>query len=47
MSQGTNGPVLVIEDLVKEFPIRAGVFRREVGTVSAVDGVNRVKFTYH
>jgi len=31
--------VLEVEDLVKHFPIRAGVFRREVGRVHAVDGV--------
>lgn len=35
----TDGPVLEIVDLVKHFPIRAGVFRREVGRVHAVDGV--------
>ena len=34
-----DGPVLEIEDLVKHFPIRAGVIRREVGRVHAVDGV--------
>ena len=32
-------PVLEIEDLVKHFPIRAGLMRREVGRVHAVDGV--------
>ncbi|MEY3019405.1 MAG: hypothetical protein RLZZ272_389 [Actinomycetota bacterium] len=35
-----DGAVLEVRDLVKEFPIRAGVFRRQVGTVSAVDGVS-------
>ena len=42
MSGATDatGPVLVVQDLVKGFPIRAGVFRRQVGTVSAVDGVS-------
>jgi oligopeptide/dipeptide ABC transporter ATP-binding protein len=33
-------PVLEIEDLVKHFPIRAGLMRREVGQVRAVDGVS-------
>lgn len=32
-------PVLEIEELVKHFPIRAGLLRREVGRVHAVDGV--------
>jgi len=29
-----------VEGLVKHFPIRAGLFRRQVGAVQAVDGVN-------
>ncbi len=33
-------PLLQIRDLVKEFPIRAGVFRRQVGAVQAVSGVS-------
>ena len=33
-------PLLKIRDLVKEFPIRAGVFRRQVGAVQAVSGVS-------
>jgi oligopeptide/dipeptide ABC transporter ATP-binding protein len=33
-------PVLEARDLVKEFPIRGGVFARTVAKVSAVDGVN-------
>jgi oligopeptide/dipeptide ABC transporter ATP-binding protein len=33
-------PLLRIEELVKEFPIRAGVFRREVGQVKALSGVS-------
>ncbi len=35
-----TGPILEAKDLVKEFPIRGGVFARTVGKVSAVDGVN-------
>ena len=33
-------PLLVAEDLVKDFPIRGGVFSRTVGHVSAVAGVS-------
>jgi oligopeptide/dipeptide ABC transporter ATP-binding protein len=33
-------PVLEIVDLVKHYPIRAGLLRREVGRVQAVDGVS-------
>jgi oligopeptide/dipeptide ABC transporter ATP-binding protein len=37
----TNGKELLrIEGLVKHFPIRAGLFKREVGRVHAVDGVD-------
>jgi peptide/nickel transport system ATP-binding protein/oligopeptide transport system ATP-binding protein len=37
----TNGNELLrIEDLVKHFPIKAGVFKRTVGQVRAVDGVS-------
>ena len=32
--------VIVVEDLKVHFPIRAGLFRREVGAVRAVDGVS-------
>jgi oligopeptide transport system ATP-binding protein len=35
-----KGPVLEVTDLVKHFPIRKGVFGREVGAVRAVDGVS-------
>jgi oligopeptide/dipeptide ABC transporter ATP-binding protein len=33
-------PVLEVSDLVKHYPVRAGVLRRRVGTVHAVDGVS-------
>jgi oligopeptide/dipeptide ABC transporter ATP-binding protein len=33
-------PFLVIENLVKHFPIRAGVFQRQIGEVRAVEGVS-------
>ena len=36
-----NGtPILEVENLVTHFPIRAGILRRRVGTVFAVDGVD-------
>jgi oligopeptide/dipeptide ABC transporter ATP-binding protein len=35
-----NAPLLRVEHLVKEFPIRAGVFRREIGQVKAVSDVS-------
>ncbi len=33
-------PLLRVENLVKHFPVRKGVFSREVGAVRAVDGVS-------
>lgn len=33
-------PLLRVRDLAKEFPIRAGLFRRQVGAVHAVNGVS-------
>ena len=33
-------PLLKVENLVKQFPIRAGLLQREVGRVHAVDGVS-------
>jgi oligopeptide/dipeptide ABC transporter ATP-binding protein len=35
-----NAPLLRVEHLVKEFPIRAGIFRREIGQVKAVSDVS-------
>ena len=35
-----SAPLLRVENLVKEFPIRAGVFRREIGQVKAVSDVS-------
>jgi len=35
-----NGPLLVVRDLVKHFPVRKGVFSRVTGQVRAVDGVS-------
>ena len=39
-SGATTGPLLVANDLVKDFPIRGGVLGRTVGHVSAVAGVS-------
>jgi oligopeptide transport system ATP-binding protein len=35
-----SGPLLRVRNLVKHFPVRGGVFRREVERVHAVDGVS-------
>ena len=32
--------LIIVEDLIKHFPIHAGILRRQVGAVQAVDGVN-------
>ncbi|GAA3761561.1 ABC transporter ATP-binding protein [Microbacterium kribbense] len=41
LPDATAEPVLVVKDLVKHFPLmKGGVFRRQVGTVRAVDGVS-------
>ena len=37
---GVPVPVLEVKDLVKHFPIRAGLFKRKVGDVQAVSGVS-------
>ena len=34
-----DAPVQRVRNLVKEFPIRAGVFRRQVGSVKALSDV--------
>ena len=40
-SGATTAPVLVeVENLAKHFPIMRGVFRRQVGSVRAVDGID-------
>jgi oligopeptide/dipeptide ABC transporter ATP-binding protein len=36
----TEEPILIIDQLVTHFPIRAGLVRRQVGSVHAVDGVS-------
>ena len=33
-------PVLEVRDLVKEYPVRSGLFRRVTGTVKAVNGIS-------
>ena len=33
-------PLIEVRDLVKNFPVKGGVFQREIGTVNAVNGVN-------
>ena len=37
---GTGNEILRVEQLVKYFPIRAGIFKRTVGHIHAVDGVD-------
>ncbi|HUP85630.1 MAG TPA: oligopeptide/dipeptide ABC transporter ATP-binding protein [Acidimicrobiales bacterium] len=39
-SHPATEPILLVRDLVKHFPIREGLLRREVGQVHAVCGVN-------
>ena len=40
MIEETNNILLNVDGLVKHFPITRGIFRRQVGTVKAVDGVS-------
>ena len=40
MSADEREVILKVEDLVKHYPIKAGVFRRTVGHVKALDGVS-------
>jgi oligopeptide transport system ATP-binding protein len=35
-----NGPLLQVKNLVKQFPVKGGLFSREVARVHAVDGVS-------
>ena len=35
-----TAPLAEVRDLVKEFPVRAGLFRRQVGAIQAVSGVS-------
>ena len=35
-----NSDLIIVEDLIKHFPIRGGLLRRQVGAVQAVDGLN-------
>ena len=39
MSDNNHHPLLKVDNLVKHFPIMAGVFQRQVGVVHAVDGI--------
>jgi peptide/nickel transport system ATP-binding protein len=39
-STTTGTPILEVQDLVKEFPVRSGFFRRQIGAVHAVSGVS-------
>ncbi len=40
-AETSDEPIVEVDDLVKHFPLtRGGVFRRQVGTVRAVDGVS-------
>ena len=35
-----DSDLIIVEGLIKHFPIRAGILRRQVGAVQAVDGLN-------
>ena len=35
-----TGPLLVVRDLVKRFPVRSGLLQRQTGQVHAVEGVS-------
>jgi oligopeptide transport system ATP-binding protein len=37
---GQSEPLVIIKDLVKEFPVHGGAFQRQIATVNAVSGVN-------
>jgi peptide/nickel transport system ATP-binding protein/oligopeptide transport system ATP-binding protein len=39
-TEGHDGALLVVEDLVKYFPIRKGLLQRVVANVRAVDGIS-------
>ncbi len=39
-AQGAGAPLLEVKDLVTHFPIKAGLFRKTIGQVHAVDGVS-------
>ncbi|HYR02483.1 MAG TPA: peptide ABC transporter ATP-binding protein, partial [Syntrophobacteria bacterium] len=38
-TEKTASPLVEVKDLVKHFPIRGGVFLKEIASVKAVDGV--------
>ena len=38
--EGSGEEILRVEGLVKHFPIRAGLLRKQVGQIHAVDGVD-------
>ena len=40
MKEDSNNILLKVDGLVKHFPITSGIFRRQVGTVKAVDGIS-------
>ena len=40
MIEETNNILLKVDGLVKHFPITRVIFRRQVGTVKAVDGIS-------
>ena len=40
MYEGSGEEILRVEGLVKHFPIRAGLLRKQVGQIHAVDGVD-------
>jgi oligopeptide/dipeptide ABC transporter ATP-binding protein len=40
VNRAANGPLVVVQDLAKAFPVRRGVLGRKAGSIKAVDGIS-------